>query len=239
VAREAARQTGRDVIVAGSVGPTGQLFEPLGPLTHTAGVELFSEQTEALAAAGADVIWVETLSSTEELAAAVEAAVATGLPVVSTMSFDTHGKTMMGLAPARLADWWRSNGPIPAAIGANCGVGPADVVVAVDELRTSDPDVVIVAKANCGVPQMIDGTLWYPTASDDMTAYAQLALDAGARIVGACCGSVPEHIAQIRSVVDSHRPRSGIDRAEVTARLGGAATTPAEPRRERRSRRRG
>ena len=86
---------------------------------------------------------------------------------------------------------------------------------------------------------MIDGTLWYPTASDDMTPYAELALDAGARIVGACCGSVPEHLAQIRAVVDTHRPRSGIDRAEVVARLGGSGETSIEPRRERRPRRRG
>ena len=186
VARAAADQVARRVVVAGSVGPTGQLFEPLGPLTHEKGVKLFSEQMKALTEAGAEVIWIETLSSVEELAAAVEAAAATGLPIVSTMSFDTHGKTMMGLPPSALAGWWHTAASMPAAIGANCGVGPADVVVAVDELREADPDVAIVAKANCGVPQMIDGTLWYPTASDDMSRYAELALDAGARIVGAC-----------------------------------------------------
>jgi methionine synthase I (cobalamin-dependent) len=238
VARSAADQVVRRVVVAGSVGPTGQLFEPLGPLTHEAGVKLFSEQMTALTEAGAEVIWIETLSSTEELAAAVEAVAATGLPIVSTMSFDTHGKTMMGLPPSALAGWWQAAAPMPTAIGANCGVGPADVVVAVDELRTADPDVVIVAKANCGVPQMIDGTLWYPTASDDMSSYAELALDAGARIVGACCGSVPEHIAQVRAVVDSYQPRTGIDRSEVAQRLGGSVRT-QERERERRGRRRG
>lgn len=238
VARAAAGQASREVLVAGSVGPTGQLFEPLGPLTHERGVELFTEQVTALSHAGADVIWIETLSSSEELAAAVEAAAATGLPIVSTMSFDTHGKTMMGLPPSELADWWRASGRLPTAIGANCGVGPADVVVAVDELRRADPNVAIVAKANCGVPQMIDGTLWYPTASEDMTPYAELALDAGARIVGACCGSVPEHIAQIRAVVDRHEPKSGIDVAEVAMRLGGSVRTERSVG-ERRRRRRG
>lgn len=237
VARSAAAQAKRRVVVAGSVGPTGQLFEPLGPLTHEAGVRLFSEQVLALAGAGAEVIWIETLSSTEELAAAVEAAAATGLPIVSTMSFDTHGKTMMGLPPSALAGWWHAASATPTAIGANCGVGPADVVVAVDELRQANADVAIVAKANCGVPQMIDGTLWYPTASDDMSTYAELALDAGARIVGACCGSVPEHIAQIRAVVDSHRPSTGVDRSEVARRLGGSVRT-QERERERRGRRR-
>jgi S-methylmethionine-dependent homocysteine/selenocysteine methylase len=122
-------------------------------------------------------------------------------------------------------------------MGANCGVGPADVVVAVAEMRTADPDGVLVAKANCGVPQMIDGTLWYPTSSDDMSAYAELALDAGARIVGACCGSIPDHIAQIRAVVDTYRPREGVDSAEIAARLGGSAPVGKETRSSRRSRR--
>lgn len=219
VARGAAARASRDVLVAGSVGPTGELFEPLGTLTHARAVELFAEQVAALARAEVDAIWIETLSSTEELAAAVEAASRTGLPLVSTMSFDTHGRTMMGLPPAGLAAWWRQSGLMPTAVGANCGVGPADVVVAVDDLHAADPDVVIVAKANCGVPQMIDGTLWYPTSADDMSTYAELALDAGARIVGACCGSVPAHIAQIRMVLDRHRERGGLDRTEVSRRL--------------------
>jgi methionine synthase I (cobalamin-dependent) len=238
IAREVADRAARDVIVAGSVGPTGQLFEPLGPLTHRDGVELFGEQVSALADAGADLIWIETLSSTEELAAAVDAAATTGLPIVSTMSFDTHGKTMMGLPPARLVEWWEASGLTPTAVGANCGVGPADVVVAVDDIRAANDDVVIVAKANCGVPEMIDGTLWYPTSSDDMSAYAELALDAGARIVGACCGSIPDHIAQIRAVADSHVPRHGVDRDEIAGRLGGGTTPSVGRVRERRSRRR-
>ena len=239
VARAAADDAGREIVVAGSVGPTGQLFEPLGTLTHEDGVDLFKEQVSGLAAAGADVIWIETLSSTEELAAAVEAASTSGLPIVSTMSFDTHGKTMMGLPPSRLVEWWKSTDLSPTAVGANCGVGPGDVVIAVDDLRASDADLTIVAKANCGVPQMIDGTLWYPTSSDDMYAYAELALDAGARIVGACCGSIPAHIAQIRTVVDSHEAKTNIDRSEVAARLGGQVRPDGADRvRERRSRRR-
>lgn len=239
VARAVADDAGRDIVVAGSVGPTGQLFHPLGELTHGQGVDLFKEQVSALAAAGADMIWIETLSSIEELAAAVEASASTGLPIVSTMSFDTHGKTMMGLPPSRLAEWWQESEFTPTAVGANCGIGPADVVLAVDELRLADPGLTIVAKANCGVPQMIDGTLWYPTASDDMYAYAEMALDAGARIVGACCGSIPAHIAQIRSVVDTHDTMSDIDRSEVVARLGGQTRPDSVGRgRERRSRRR-
>lgn len=240
VARHAVDSSGRNVVVAGSVGPTGQLFEPLGALTHERAVEMFFEQVSALADAGADVIWIETLSAVEELAAAVEAASTTGLPIVSTMSFDTHGKTMMGVPPGALARWWSSASVTPAAVGANCGVGPADVVAAVDDLRDAGPEVALVAKSNCGVPQMVDGTLWYPSSSDDMSSYAELALDAGARIVGACCGSIPEHITQIRRVVDTHEARSGIDRTEVARRLGGSVPGEQPARsRARRSRRRG
>lgn len=143
----------------------------------------------------------------------------------------------MGLPPDQLAKWWHSSPLQPAAFGANCGVGPADVVVAVSELRVADPTTPVVAKANCGVPQMIDGTLWYPSSTEDMSAYAELALDAGANIVGACCGSVPEHIAQIRSIVDTYEPKAGLDMAQVAARLGGSAPVGRSPR-ERKSRRR-
>lgn len=240
VARSVAERADRPVVVAGSVGPTGALFEPLGELTHDAAVQLFTEQIDALADAGADVIWIETLSSTEELSAAVEAASGTGLPIVTTMSFDTHGKTMMGVPPARLATWWRESTLSPAAIGSNCGVGPADVVRAVAEIHEADSSVPVVAKANCGVPQVIDGILWYPTASDSMADYARLALDAGARIVGACCGSVPAHIAQIRAVADSHEPAGALDHSRIEPLLGGVTPRPdGRPReRARRSRRR-
>jgi 5-methyltetrahydrofolate--homocysteine methyltransferase len=237
VATEVASDSAREVIVAGSVGPTGLLFEPLGELTHSAAVELFTEQMNALAAAGSDIIWIETLSSTEELAAAVEAAETTGLPIVTTMSFDTHGKTMMGVPPVQLADWWKLASTVSAAIGANCGVGPADVVVAASEIRQADPEMVVVAKANCGIPQVIDGTLWYPTSADDMSAYAELALDAGARIIGACCGSVPEHIAQIRAIVDSHEPSAQVDFDDVERRLGPIPRVGSSRKPDRRRRR--
>ncbi len=238
VARRVAAAAGRPVVVAGSMGPTGALFQPLGPLTHEDGVALFAAQAAALAAGGADVLWIETLSATEELAAGVAGARTTGLPVVTTMSFDTHGRTMMGVTPAGLADWWRAADGSPVAIGSNCGVGPADNVLAGAGVRAADPDVPVVIKGNCGVPEFVDGKLWYPAATEDMTAYAELALEAGARIIGACCGSLPGHVAQIRAVVDTYAPRSTPPRrAEVEARLG-AVQRPADRTRERRGRRR-
>ncbi len=238
VTREVADAAGRPVVVAGSIGPTGALFEPLGPLTHDDGVALFAAQAAALAEGGADVLWIETLSATEELAAAVAGARTTGLPVVTTMSFDTNGRTMMGVAPAGLADWWRAADTAPVAMGSNCGVGPADNVLAGAEIHAAAPEVAVVVKGNCGVPEFVDGKLWYPAATDDMTAYAELALEAGARIIGACCGSLPAHIAQIRSVVDRYESTGvAVDRGAVESRLG-TVSRPAERSRERRGRRR-
>jgi len=238
VALGVAASSDREVIVAGSVGPTGLLFEPMGPLDHETAVEIFAEQIHALADGGAQVIWIETLSATEELAAAVEAAGLVDLPVVTTMSFDSHGRTMMGVPPAALAEWWASSEMVPAAVGANCGVGPADVVVAASEIHAQNPGLVVVAKGNCGIPQLVDGTLWYPTSTDDMTAYAELAVDAGARIIGACCGSVPAHIEQIRKAVDRYSTERPFDPDEVARRLGSTAQSRTTAKRERRGRRR-
>ncbi len=238
VARSVADQAGRSVAVAGSMGPTGALFEPLGPLTVDEGAALFAAQAAALAEAGADVLWIETLSALDELAAALAGALTTGLPIVATLSFDTNGSTMMGVTPAAFAGWWQGQPEAPVAIGSNCGVGPADNVLAGAGIHAADPDVAVVVKGNCGVPQFIDGRLWYPAADEDMTAYAELALDAGARIVGACCGSLPRHTAQIRTVVDTHRPAAEPPtEAEIEARLGVVAR-PADRGRERRGRRR-
>lgn len=94
---------------------------PLGPLTHTDAVTVFSEQAEALATAGVDVLWIETMSSIEELGAAYTAAAGTGIPVAAAMSFDTNGHTMMGVAPAELGRWFASQTRPPAAVGANSG----------------------------------------------------------------------------------------------------------------------
>ncbi len=238
VARQVADRAGRPVVVAGSMGPTGALFEPLGPLTLDEGTALFAAQAAALADGGADVLWIETLSATDELAAAVAGARTAGLPMVTTMSFDTNGSTMMGVTPAGLAEWWRQADGAPVAIGSNCGVGPADNVLAGAGIHAADPGVAVVIKGNCGVPEFIDGKLWYPAATDDMTAYAELALEAGARIIGACCGSLPAHIAQIRAVVDGYRPVGRLpDQATVEARLG-TVSRPTGRERERRGRRR-
>ncbi|NNE73272.1 MAG: betaine--homocysteine S-methyltransferase [Acidimicrobiales bacterium] len=247
IAREVADNADRPVLVAGSVGPTGDLFEPLGPLTHAEGVEVFSEQIEAMVEAGADLAWAETLSSVEEISAAYEAAAKFDLPLVVTMSFDTHGKTMMGFKPSELGQWADENHAPLAAVGANCGIGPGDVVAAVHELADACHRPV-VAKANCGIPVYEDGQLTYPSDPDEMTHYVDLALRSGAKIIGACCGSTGEHLGLIRQHVDAFladtAPAERPEVTEIHARLGNTATgsagstdaADAAPKRRRRRR---
>lgn len=201
-ARRAVALADRPVAIAGSVGPTGELFEPLGTLSHERGVEVFTEQCQALAEAGADVIWIETISSYEELTAAVEAAATTGLPYTATLSFDTAGHTMMGIHPRAFGEWWLEH-PEVAAIGANCGIGPGDAVAAAHAIGEVAPGAVTITKANCGIPlYQTEGGLTYPVRPEGMADYVELALRSGARIVGACCGSTPDHISAIREAVD-------------------------------------
>ena len=220
IARGVADGVARPVAVAGSVGPTGSLFAPLGDLTQLEGVEIFGEQIRALVEGGCDLVWIETMYSFTELEAAVQAALPFGLPIVVTMSFDTHGHTMMGVAPSELADWWGHADSAVRAVGTNCGVGPADAVAAVAEISQTNPDLIIVAKANCGVPEILNGKLWYPSSRDDMSNYAALAIDAGARVVGGCCGSTPEHVRQIRDVSVTHRRVEIPDSARIESLLG-------------------
>lgn len=207
IAKNAAGQVDRPVVVAGSIGPTGELFAPLGLLDTNRASALFGEQATALAEAGADVLWVETMSSLDELDAAYTAASATGVPVVTTMSFDSHGKTMMGVDPSDLADWAEGQDRSPLAIGANCGIGPDDAVAAVQTITDRGLGIAPVAKANCGLPVFVDGQLKYPLRPEDMPTYVAAAVQSGARIIGTCCGSIPGHIAAIRAAVDGIGPR--------------------------------
>lgn len=238
VARRVAGRADRSVAVAGSIGPTGDLFEPLGPLTHDHGVEVFAEQAAALAEAGADVLWVETLSSWEELAAATEAVFRFGLPFVTTLSFDTNGRTMMGITPASVGEWWLDQAVPPDAIGANCGIGPGDAVACALDITGVAPEAVVVTKANCGMPLFETDRLVYPVGPDGMEEYVELAIRSGARIIGACCGSTPDHVAAIRAAVDGFgvvdRPeRAALDRperAEIEERLDASRILTLERR---------
>jgi methionine synthase I (cobalamin-dependent) len=220
--REVASKSDREIIVAGSIGPTGEILAPLGDLQAADAVAAFAEQALALQQGGADVIWIETMSSQEEVEYAVQGARKTDLPIVFTMSFDTNGRTMMGVGAADMMNLHQRLGV--HACGTNCGIGAAEVVAAILNMRSSKPegsdDPILVAKANCGIPEFIDGEIHYNGTPEIMARYATMARDAGARIVGGCCGTSPEHVAAMRHALDSTAPGPvpGID--DVRRELG-------------------
>jgi 5-methyltetrahydrofolate--homocysteine methyltransferase len=223
IARAEADRAGRTVLVGGSIGPTGEILEPLGPLSREAAREAFAEQAQALKRGGADLMWIETMSSVEETEAALAGARTTGLPVIATLSFDTNGRTMMGITPSDLAGLHRKHHF--AGCGSNCGVSPSELVASIVNLAAAaDPSAILVAKANCGIPKYVDGAIRFDGTPELMAVYARLALDAGARIIGGCCGTTPEHLRTMRRALESHVRGVKPTLEEIEAKLGTVST---------------
>ena len=209
--------TGRRAVVAGSMGPTGELFAPMGALGYEQAVACFTDQAEALAEGGADVLWIETMSANEEVAAAAEAGKKTGLPVCATMTFDTAKRSMMGVTPADFAREAEQLGL--SLMGSNCGVGPAELMHSTRELLAVNSPIPVVAKGNCGIPEYVDGAIHYHGSPELMAQYAVFARDAGAKIIGGCCGTTPVHVAAMVQALNS-TPVSPFDPVAMETALG-------------------
>lgn len=240
--REIADASGRKVIVAGSMGPTGEIMEPLGTLTYDGAVEMFHEQAEGLKDGGVDVLWVETISAPEEYKAAGRAAELAGMPWCGTMSFDTAGRTMMGLTSAGLVELVDRLDHKPVAFGANCGVGASDLLRTVLGFSATGGNHTLIAKGNAGIPKYVKGHIHYDGTPDLMADYAVLARDAGARIIGGCCGTTPEHLVKMRAALEAHTLGPHPSLEVIAEKLGGFSSAndgtgeqpAARPRRRRR-----
>jgi 5-methyltetrahydrofolate--homocysteine methyltransferase len=192
-AAELAREAG-DVLVAGSMGPTGEFFPPLGTLTFEEAREAFAEQAKGLADGGADLLITETMADLKEVEAAINGArESTDLPLVCTMTFDTRLHTIMGVSPKKAAETLNSWGV--EAVGANCGTGPQEVEKVMEKMKEASPEAVLVAQPNAGLPRLVQGRTQYDAAPEVMAHYALRFAELGVRIIGACCGSTPHHIA--------------------------------------------
>lgn len=199
-AAEVARSVadGRGILVAGDLGPTGELLAPLGAMSAEEAQALFAEQLRGLVDGGIDLVLVETLSDLGEADAALAAAreVAPDLPVVVTMSFDTNLRTMMGVRPADAVAHLAAAGA--DAVGANCGRGPEEMEVIAAEMVAARPDgLLLVAQSNAGLPQVVGDHFEYDATPGDLAAHATRLAELGIDLVGACCGSTPAHIAAI------------------------------------------
>jgi len=217
-------KSGREVVIAGSMGPTGEILEPAGSLTIEQAQTAFMEQALALKDGGVDVLWIETISSIEESHAAIRGASAAGLPIVLTLSIDTNGRTMMGVTAADLVNLQKELDVPLTAFGTNCGVGAAEVVAAIMNMsktaKENDMQPVLVAKGNCGIPQWVGGEISYSGTPELMATYAKMAMDSGARIIGGCCGTTPAHVASMRAAIDEHTKGSTPAIEEVINALG-------------------
>ncbi len=208
-ARAAATAAPHKVAVAGSMGPTGELLQPMGTMTFEQAKEAFAEQARGLIDGGVDVLWIETMSHLDEVKAAIDGArEASGdktVPVVATMSFDTNGRTMMGVtgteAIEALGDYDL------AAVGANCGQNLPDTMAAVAAMHEVDSSMPLVAKANAGIPHWgDDGQLVYDGTPEVMAGYAYHVQQMGAKLIGACCGSSPDTIRAMRAALTGEIP---------------------------------
>jgi 5-methyltetrahydrofolate--homocysteine methyltransferase len=202
VARAAAEPFG--ALVAGGLGPTGELLEPLGTLTAEQATGLFAEQLRGLVAGGIDLVLIETMSDLAEVEAAVRAAklVAPGVPVVATLSFDTHLRTMMGVTPSAAVLALGALGV--AAVGANCGRGPGEMETVIAQMNQARPDgLLLIAQSNAGLPQLVGDRFEYDAPPAAMGEHARRLRAVGADLIGACCGSTPEHVQAMHQALST------------------------------------
>lgn len=233
LARSAA---GEEVLVAGSIGPTGELMAPMGALTFDTAVAAFAEQAAALAAGGVDLFVIETMSDLEEVRAAITGCrQASDLPIAATLTFDTNYHTMMGVHPATAVKTLAGLGV--RIIGANCGNGPAEIRQVIGEMAQVRPaGVYLMAQSNAGLPKYAEGKVRYDGTPAVMAEYALQMAGLGVNIIGACCGSTPAHIAAMKEALAT-RPIPVVDAAPLAGAVESDESRAAR-RAERRAARR-
>jgi 5-methyltetrahydrofolate--homocysteine methyltransferase len=208
IAREAFG--GRPGYVLGDIGPFGGLMEPYGEFTEAQVREAFDEQAKALVDAGADAIIIETMTSLEELGLAIEAAQRAGAPcIIGSMAYDvtldgSTFRTMMGVDPERAAEFMEEKGAHVVAL--NCGTGMEMARARDAVLRyKAVTGLPIMVQPNAGVPKLVNMKVVYDETPDHMGCGVVPLIEAGASIIGACCGSTPDHIREFRRLLDAHR----------------------------------
>ena len=210
----------RDVFLAGSVGPLGVRLVPFGRVKPQEAFVAFREQISALVEAGVDLIFLETFTDLYEVAEAVRAVheVAPSMPLVASMTFTRDDRTFLGDDPARVSRELSKLGT--DVVGVNCSGGPAQMLRVLQAMKQAVPEALFAVMPNAGWPERIGGRIMYPAGPKYFGEYAQAFLEAGARLVGGCCGSTPAHIAAMRSVFDA---------PPATQPVPAMVTAPADP----------
>jgi 5-methyltetrahydrofolate--homocysteine methyltransferase len=193
IAQKEAKDSGKSVLVAGSIGPSGQILAPLGTLSFEDAQKSFADQAAGLADGGVDLFWIETMSDLEEVKAAIAGVRSVSdLPIAVTLSFDTHGRTMMGISPENALKALQDLKI--QLVGANCGTGSDELILAIQAMVANKPGLPLIAKANAGIPVVSGTEVVYNGSPEIMADYAVKVWKEGARLIGGCCGSTPDHI---------------------------------------------
>lgn len=187
----------KDVLIAGDVGPLGVRIAPYGRVKLEEAREAFTEQIRALAEAGADLIVIETMSDLYEIQEAIKAAKEVCvLPVIASVTFTRDDRTLLGDDPVKVAHRLAAAGA--DVIGVNCSGGPSQLLRILKQMRQAEPGAKFWVKPNAGWPEQVSGRIMYPADADYFGEYALQFREAGANIVGGCCGTTPQHIAAMK-----------------------------------------
>ena len=216
IAKKAAQSVLHDVLVAGSVGPLGVRLAPLGRIKESEAFAAFQEQIAALVSADVDLIIIETQNDLQEAIQAVRAARSvTDRPIIATMTFTRDDRTLLGETPEHVAATLYESGA--DVIGANCSEGPAQLLRIIRKMKQAVPQAVYSVMPNAGWPERIFGRIMYPATPDYFSEYARAFQEAGAKIIGGCCGTTPEHSAAMRASLDNPDQTSAILSAVISS----------------------
>ncbi len=229
LARQAVRSSGSEALVAGSIGPLGVRLAPYGRVKAAQALGAFKEQVEALVEAGADMLVIETHTNLSEVAEAVRAArMVTSIPVVASLTFTRDDRTLLGETPARAAE--NLAGMDLDFIGANCSGGPAQLLRVLGEMRAAAPGMRFSVMPNAGWPERVNGRIMYPATAEYFAEYARAFCQAGASMIGGCCGTTPEHIAAMHAALaDSESPCLQAEPLEDLDQVRVIASAPLAP----------
>lgn len=205
--RDVREVAGRALFIAGDVGPLGKRIQPWGTIPSSEAYEAFREQISVLWEAGADLLLFETFTDLEELKIAVEAArELCDLPIVASMSYAQDGLTGAGLSPQIVTERLLALGV--DLVGVNCGVGPVQMLTALQGMHNAAPEARFSVMPNAGFPERVEGRLYYPSSPEYFAHHVPLFLGQNARLIGGCCGTTPIHIRAMREALNSHLPKS-------------------------------
>lgn len=226
LARQVIADSGKDVLLAGDIGPLGVRLAPFGRVSKAEAKEAFAEQIKAIAGCGLDLLVIETISDLYEIEAAIEAArEVCDLPVLASLTFTRDDRTLLGDTPKKAARKLYDAGT--DVIGVNCSEGPAQLLRIMRQMKAQLPDARFCVMPNAGWPERVGGRIMYPAGPEYFGDYALAYRQAGANLIGGCCGTTPAHIRAIRTALETHLPEDQSELPKIKIKTAAGVEAPA------------